>query len=142
MKPPNWFIKEMKAFDSDLRLRWSKRLCMWQLERQVRRGLHPGTMRGDEGHDDFIRARDGFLLVLTIKPRMLCREIFESLKLSDLWSNGGWKKLADDLDAAETARENQEWKTFNDDVHAMNREAYDFIQRRNGARISSAEFPI
>ncbi len=139
MKAPKWFVSELKKFDPDLRIRWSQRMEMWHLERQVRRGLHPGTIRCDTYHDDYIRAQDGFILVACVPPRMLCREIFEKLRASDLWSNGGWEKVIRDIEAGEAAVEEKKWADFRDTMKHLSSEVYGFIARRSGSQITFSE---
>lgn len=138
MEAPSWFVRELEAFDPDLRLRWSPRLELWQLERRVRRSLHPGTIATDGWHDDLIRARDGYLLVASVPPNGLGRGIFQKLRNSDLWSNGGWKKIADDLDAAEGAIEAKRDAQWNAEVRQRSAVAYDYIARREGRQVFNA----
>lgn len=135
MNPPAWFVKELHEFDSDLRLRWSVRLELWQIERKVRRSLHPGTIKNDGYHDDYIRAQDGYLLVASVPPHGLGRRVFEVLKASDLWSNGGWAKVADKLEAFEEQEEKARDKSFSDDIQAMSKELYDWLAVRDGRQI-------
>lgn len=138
MEAPAWFARELRAFDSDLRIRWSRRLQLWQIERRVRRGLHPGTIRNDGWHDDFIRAQDGYMLVASARPGKLGRSIFQKLRDSDLWANGGWQKVADELEAAEERAEEKHWENFGADVRSMSAEVFRFLQHRNGQVIFNA----
>jgi hypothetical protein len=139
LKAPKWFVTELHEFDPDLRIRWSGHMEMWHLERQVRRGLHPGTIRTDGYHDDYVRARDGFILVACVPPRMLCREIFEKLRTSDLWSNGGWQKIIRDIEEGEQAVEDKKWTDFQDKIKHLSAEVYNFISYRSGSRIFPGE---
>jgi hypothetical protein len=141
VQAPEWFLKELKAFDPELRLRWSPRLELWQLERRVRNALHPGTIRNDGWHDDHVRAADGYLLVGSVPPGGLGRHIFERLRDSDLWSQGGWKRVADQLDEFEATEEARKWAKIEEDNLAMAREVFEIMKLRDGRTIFSAGFP-
>lgn len=138
MKAPAWFLRELQDFDSDLRLRWSPKLELWQIERRVRRSLHPGTIRCDGWHDDFIRAREGYLLVASVPARGLSRTIFERLRASDLWANGGWARVASELEAAEEQAESARETAFANEMGGISREVYDLIKHREGRSVYNA----
>jgi len=138
MQAPNWFLKELKTFDPLLRLRWSPRMELWQIERQVVRGLHPGTIRCDNWHDDYIRARDGYVLVACVPPGRLTPHVFERLKAADLWSNGGWKEVADRLDAFDEAREEKRWELFSRNITDLSKSVYDLLKMRDGRTVFNA----
>lgn len=138
---PKWFLDELKAFDPDLRLRWSERRDLWQLERRVRRSAHPGTTLGDTEADDYIRARDGFILVASIPPRGLHRYVFSRLRAADLWSRGGWKRVADDLDAMEAAEEEHRWEAISRENQAVARDLYNIIAVREGRAVYNVGHP-
>jgi len=129
---PEWFIKELHTFDSDMRCRWSPRCQMFQLERKVSRSLHPGTIRNDGWHDDYIRAQEGYILVAQVPPGKFSRTIFEKLRRSDLWSNGGWESIAKQIEGEEDREEEMKWKSFEDDVHDRSKEVYDWMKIRDG----------
>lgn len=134
---PEWFLRELHQFDADLRVRWSPRRELWQLERRVTRSLHPGTIRNDGWHDDYIRAQDGFILVAEIPPRQFHRTIFDKLRASDLWSNGGWEKVADEIEALEQAEEDKKWANFSDDIAYRSKEIYEWWKIRDGRTVFS-----
>lgn len=138
MIAPDWFLRELHAFDPDLRVRWSPRVELFQLERRVRRSLHPGTIHSDGWHDDQIRARDGYVHVASIPPRGFGRHIFERLRAADLWANGGWKRVADELDALEAAHEEERDRKLSQDLSEISREIYDLVKHRDGRSIYSA----
>lgn len=140
MRPPEWFVKQMRAFDADLRIRWSARLQLWQIERQVKRSAHPGTIRNDGWHDDYIRAQDGYILVASVQPGKIGPHIFQKLRDCDLWANGGWEKIADQIEDAEQAREEKAWENFGGDVRHLSAEVFNFLKYRNGEAVFNAGF--
>lgn len=132
---PGWFLTELREFDSELRLRWSRMRELWQLERRVTRGLHPGTIRNDNYHDDCIRAQDGFILVAEIPHGTFGRHIFSALKASDLWSNGGWEKMAQNIEAFEEAEEEKKWADFGDTILQESKDLYEVMKIRDGRTV-------
>ena len=135
MDAPAWFVRELEAFDPDMRLRWSRRLELWQLERKVRRSLHPGTIKQSDWDDDVIRARDGYLLVASVPPRALHRSIFSKLRHADLWSNGGWEAVSDALDAYEQEEESRKWESFSAKARDYAADMYDWLKIRDGRSV-------
>jgi hypothetical protein len=141
MEAPLWFLRELKAFDPDLRLRWSEQRAMWQLERKVRRGQHPGTFRSDSYGDDYIRSRDGFLLVGSISPFGLSRSIFEKLKASDLWSQGGWERTLAEIERQEARDEELKDAAFSRDMRDMSKDFWEEASVEGGASIYNSGVP-
>lgn len=138
-KAPQWFLTEMKAFDPDLRVRWSPLVKLWQLERKIAHGLPINTTK-DSFHDDYIRAREGYMLVAMIEPGKFSRSIFVTLRASDLWANGGWEAMADLIEDLEAREEELKWRAFSDDIRHASQEFYDFLAVRSGTRIFSPGF--
>lgn len=137
---PGWFLAELEAFDPDLRCRWSNRTGTFHLERKVTRSLPTECYKSDTEHDDYIRAREGYILVGVINPDGFSRSIFDKLRASDLWSNGGWQKMISDIEAYEAEEEEKKDKAFSDDLAAMSGEVYRFLKFREGSRVFNAGF--
>ena len=135
---PKWFLRELKDFDPDLRVRWSPRLELFQLERRVLRSVHPGTIRNDGWHDDWIRAQDGYLLVASIPPGKFSRTIFEKLRASDLWSNGGWATMAREMEESEEREEALHWEKFSGNLRDATKDVYDIMKIRDGRTVFNA----
>ena len=135
---PSWFLNELREFDPELRLRWSRRMELWQLERRVTRSLHPGTIRNDSYHDDYIRAQDGYVLVASIPHGTFGRHIFEKLRQNDLWSRGGWEKMIDEIEQFEDAEEQKKWDDFSDRIHYESQDLYELMKARDGRTVFNA----
>lgn len=74
MQPPSSFVQRLtKEFGGRLRIRWSKRLNEFQVEQRVGRATTPPIFVS-EFRDDYIRAKDGYAYVLSVRPgdRMPC----------------------------------------------------------------------
>jgi hypothetical protein len=86
MEPPTPFTRRLKdEFGGRLRLRWSPRTAVWQLEEKVGRAALP-PLRITEGDDSLVRARDGYAYVLSIAPgdRVPCPVCRTTLRLPHL----------------------------------------------------------
>ncbi len=132
---PAWFLTELKAFDPALRVRWSAKMNMYQLERRITHGLPVNTLKKDGFDDDYIRAREGYILVALIAPGKFSRSIFDTLRASDLWSNGGWEAMAKSIEDLEAMAEEKRWESFNQDIKDQAREFWNFLKLREGSRI-------
>jgi hypothetical protein len=134
MLVPKWFLTEMKVFDPELRVRWSPKCRMFQLERKISHSMPIETTK-DSFSDDFIRARDGYVLVAMIEPGKFSRNIFAVLRASDLWSNGGWEAVADAVEAFEAREEELKWKEFENNIHYDSIDVYNWLKIRDGRTI-------
>jgi hypothetical protein len=139
---PAWFITEMNAFDPELRVRWSQKMNMWQLERKIANGKFIDTQKKDTFDDDYIRAREGFILVALIEPGKFSRNIFSILRASDLWSNGGWEEMAKQIEDMEAREEEAKWRAFSDELKHQSKEFFDFLSIRVGRRILNIGYPV
>ena len=71
-----------RDFGDRLRIRWSQASQQWLIEQKVGRAAIPARP-GSELEDGWIRARDGYALVLTISPgdRERCQRCGETVRL-------------------------------------------------------------
>lgn len=142
MNAPRWFITEMKVFDPELRVRWSEKMKMFQLERKIAHSKPIDTIKKDCYDDDYIRAREGYILVALIAPGKFSRSIFETLRRSDLWSMGGWEHMARFVEEQELAEEQKLWDDFSDRLKHESAELYNFLKFREGSRILNIGYPV
>jgi hypothetical protein len=67
---PTAFAQALDAmFAGSLRIRWSVVEGAWHLEQQVGRGAALPPLGANPWRDDWIRANDGFALVMVVQPR-------------------------------------------------------------------------
>jgi hypothetical protein len=74
MEAPRQFVEELERnFGKQLRIRWSNQRGAWLIEQRVGRRREPGV-RISEDNDAQVRARDGYWLLMEIRPgdRMPC----------------------------------------------------------------------
>jgi len=84
MEAPEGFRRALEAQSlGKLRIRWSKALSEWQIEERVAKPQTP-TKFVSEFDDRTIRFRDGFALLLRIRPgdRMPCKRCKRTVKLA------------------------------------------------------------
>lgn len=139
--PPRWFVLELESFDPALRVRWSMEKHMWQLERKIANSVPIATSRVEENADDKIRAREGYILVGSIPKNDLKREIFDFLRSCDLWANGGWQKMAQEIEQREADEEERRDRVFAEDLRSYSAEVYEFLKWRDGRSIRNAGMP-
>jgi hypothetical protein len=142
MDVPRWFLDEMKVFDPDLRIRWSPKMKMFQLERKIANSKPIDTSKKDSYDDDYIRAREGYILVCLIEPGKFSRSIFVTLRQSDLWTHGGWEHMARFIEEQEAAEEQKIWEAFSDELKYQTAELYNFLKIREGSRILNIGYPV
>jgi hypothetical protein len=69
--PEHFEHKLEREFRGRLRIRWSNQRHEFQIEQRVRRSLAPGWTKKkkdwDESSDDYIRHRDGYVLILSVR---------------------------------------------------------------------------
>lgn len=83
MQIPESFSERLeREFDGRLRIRWSKAGGEFHIEQKVGRAALPPTYVS-EYDDDLIRARDGYMYVMTVRPgdRMRCPDCNSTLKV-------------------------------------------------------------
>lgn len=83
MDAPTTFTRQLKdEFQDRLRIRWSAKRREFHIEQRVGR-MAPNPCRIDEGDDDLIRARDGYIHVMSISPgdRTPCPECHFELQV-------------------------------------------------------------
>lgn len=135
MRAPKWFINEMKAFDSELRVRWSIKMNVFQLERRIANSKIIDTSKTDSFDDDYVRAKDGYILVALIDSRSFNRSIFTTLRECDLWTKGGWEAMAAHIEDLEAREEAQKWEVFSNEIKDHTKELYDFLKIRDGRTV-------
>jgi hypothetical protein len=142
-KPPYSVVRDLAAYDKDLRLRWSTRRDLWMVEKKLEM-RHPSVEKerpnligkSAVSQDLFDAARDGYVHILDIHPSLLRSEIIlGALRSTDLNFHGSWAAInrrLDEIQAAEDAALDRQLDTF---VEAGSREIYDRDQVLGGRKI-------
>lgn len=145
--PPPHIVSELKRFDSQLRLRWSREKGKFVLERKVRsshlnrlplpvRWSNMGgvmtKVRVPEYSDRAIAYHDGYVEVLSV--RRPTRKLFWFLYESDAARyRKNWMR---DQEIAEEVKEAQEKVKHKETFADVGGEAFDFIKYKGGERLS------
>lgn len=84
MHIPRDFSRKLdKMFGGRLRIRWSNQAGAYHIEQKVGRGVLPTFHFDDQWDDNAIRQRDGYLIVMAIRPgdRMPCPQCGLTIKV-------------------------------------------------------------
>jgi len=85
--PDTFSDKLERTFRGRLRIRWSSQLGEWHIEQRVRRafvdGQRPKKKGWDESRDEYVRYRDGYVHILSVRTgdRMPCPKCSTDLKV-------------------------------------------------------------
>lgn len=140
--PPSGFVRSLRAFDSNLRVRWSLERKSWIIEAKAhdRRGLTVPTRAVrlsdgqvahqvlDDTYDRKIQWRDGYYGVFYFKRfspavffRLAAADSSKYKRVGDAW------REIEAREAAEEARREAEWR---DNLAAKSNEVYDYMANR------------
>lgn len=146
MPLPNSYNRRLARFDPELRVRWSLRRRLWLLERRARYRRLPVDPRryGYGEHDTVVQMREGYFALGEYQPRdlptvdrliaYLRRE--DARRLGDQDYQALANAIADELDAADEAREERLRQQALGDVAAASGEQWDSDRWRHGLRVA------
>lgn len=131
------FQHEMRKFDPLLRLRLNQSGEFWLVERKASHGsvgLVPPSDK--QKRDAFIRNRDGFIHVATVRKDLLGHQVFLNLRAHDAWQfkNGG--AFADHLDEIDAMNEAAKDQAQHNRLQDCGAEAYDKLRFLDGGQVS------
>ena len=134
MVPPAAFVKKLRAYDPDLRVRWSPTKECWLLERRVRRAR---TWYGGESPDPDVKRRylDGYVHVGSVAPRGLNELVLLHLWHNDMWTQGGATAVNAALDDYWETKERADARTQRDDLKAIAGDIWDHLAWRRRSKI-------
>ena len=144
--PPPEFVRDLTAYDRDLRVRHAFRIDKWFIETKMPERLlrhfagRPNPWKSPRGHDLYDGWKDGYDHVLTVKPDDLHWSFVQPLLAwADAHRHGGWQRLNDALDAMQDEEQRAADTQIAHWVEAATNEAYDVLQWRYGNRIAMHE---
>ena len=132
-KPPYSVVRDLAAYDMDLRLRWSTRREVWMVEKKLPI-RHPSVEKerpnligkSAVSQDLFDAARDGYVHILSVHPSLLNSEvILGALRSTDLNFHGSWAAINRRLDEAQEAEDKRLDRELDTFVEAGSRSIYD-----------------
>jgi len=146
MQLPPGYQQQLRRFDAELRVRWSARTHRWLLERKARYGrvsIDPAKY-GFAEHDTVVQMRDGYFALGSYGPRELppVDRLIAYLRTQDVRRRGDQdfdrlaEALADELDAADLAREEQQRAAALADVGDRSGEQWEHERWAQGARVA------
>lgn len=148
--PPRSLLEDLYRHDDGrLRLRWSQRQEKWALERQVLRPIEyirtlPHYLRIQVAknvfnvveNDEWVRARDGYILVGHYAPQPVLGEwVIKNLRYYDLRRfAGGWKEAELEVLRFEESQEERKEAHHRQRLQDISSDMYENAQWRQGER--------
>lgn len=136
----------LRRFDSDLRVRWSPRRHIWLLERRARYQRLPvnPALYGQQEHDTVVQMRDGYFTLGEYQPAELpsVDRLIAYLRTQDSRRRGDQdfahlaEALADELDANEATRDEQQRQRALANISGRAGEEWDTNRWRQGVRVA------
>lgn len=136
--PPKWFVRALKSFDPDLRVRWSYENKKFIIERKTdKRGLYKPVkyiidkdgvkeVLLPEKSDRYIQYHDGYAGILYTNK--LNENLLNHLKSIDTWSKN--KSLDELVSEYEHKEKEKKEKKVKDEINAFSREIWDYWNNR------------
>lgn len=144
--PPQWWLKQLHDYDSQLVVFPSRTRMAYIL---ARRRSHSNAMaeldrldkdliRKSAGLDGDIIANHNLIYVRHLIGNTIRRpEIFQWLKDHDTWANGGAEKVAQAIEDAEVSAAQKKRQTMLDNIDHRARDAWKSYQARTGRRLGA-----
>ena len=148
MTPPEGFVKDLRAYDPALRVRWGEASKTWIIERFIREHRHPQLYaempprfsRVPWLADEWVGWQEGYVSVGRVNPGYLhWNLIAPKLRAVDLYVVGGKDALIRKLDAADAAWEAERERDQQNIIEAAISESYDRLKWLGKERISVPE---
>jgi len=142
--PPAELVRELRAYDPSLSLRWGVRSERWivvkKVDDRVGRLLkeRPNPYKSLRGHDRYDVWKDGFDDVLFIDPSLIDNTALVMAKIADadLQRAGGRAALNRRLDELDEQKEREANRAIAHFTEAAASEAYDRLAWRLGNRVA------
>ena len=141
--PPPEFVRDLTAYDPELRCRWGMHTSLWFIEKKLEGRLleivqgHPNPKRSKRGLDLYEGWRAGYGNVLIVHPELLNWPfVQEHLVGVDHYKDARWQDMNRRLDALAEQRERAEDRQIGNWIENATDEAYDALQWRLGTRVA------
>lgn len=146
MRLPSTYDRRLRAYDRDLRIRWSDRRARFLLERRASYGrlsIDP-DLYGREEHDTVRQLRDGYFELGSYPPRELppVDRLIAYLQTQDSWHRGDQdldrlaNAIADELDADHQKRQAASEAAHTADVGDRAGDLWESQQWKAGLRVA------
>lgn len=145
--PPEWFLRALSDYDDQLVVIPSRQVSVYRIARRSKQqpgsDINIGAQSKRMNITDFDHSEDTKMLyslrlvpVLTLQPWVTWNlDLIGILRSRDITAQGGWEKVADQLDKAEEQEKQRADKEAEDALLYRLGDAYRSIQYREGLRI-------
>jgi hypothetical protein len=141
-EPPKAWLRKMALFDPQLVIFPSQKRPLFVVARRCKhsRGIQPAEIHGVEKHPDtVICANKGLVPVTVMIPGAIWDDrVFKELAARDIERHGGADGMSRKLEAQDDAHEKAVHTQNNDQLDAINHDAYRAMKYRSGQRVSMA----
>ena len=143
--PPSGFVKDLRAYDPRLRVRWGQASNMWVIEYHLRDPRHPELLKDKPPAasrvpmiaDTWEGWKDGYIAVGFVPhDRLHWGLIGESIRAADLHAQGGRDALIRALDEQDDAYERSQERAEQTTIEAVVADTYDHMKWGGKERVS------
>lgn len=116
---PGHLARQIRHMDPMLRLKWDKERQLVRAERKVTRSkpLDPTLVHHIA---DYEMARDGYCPWLSFLPHDdNYYKLIYTMSVVDAWKLGGWRAIAETIEADEAREKEEKRRSWKSDVHLM-----------------------
>jgi hypothetical protein len=144
MTPPADLVRELKAYDAELRLRWGVHQKLFVIERKMpprHKQLlaeRPNPWQSPKGLDLWDGWKDGYVHVLSVHPDLVQNTplVMQEVAKGDLWRAGGTAAINRRLDAIREQEEREADRAVAHFTEAAAKEVYEDLAWASGRRVA------
>jgi hypothetical protein len=142
--PPAELVRELKAYDPELRVRWGVHQRLWIVERQMpprHKQLlaeRPNPWQSPKGLDLWDGWKEGYVHVLSVHPDLIRNTplVMGEVAKGDMWRAGGQAAVNRRLDDLAAQEEREADRAVAHYTEAAAKETYDDLAWATGRRVA------
>jgi len=112
--PSKQFLRDLNDYDPMLRVRWDHRDEYWRIERRLRHGK--SAVYDMSNPDDRQARSEGYQVAMRVPYDCLDEQVFRAMDAGDIQKRGGYKRVADEMDAHDQAVFAKRRRDYNDEL--------------------------
>lgn len=149
MTPDPSFVKDLRAYDPTLRVRFGPATNRWYIERKMPmrhpqlRGETPKSDRSPRAKDLVVGYLDGYVHVLSVDPEVLTwHHVAPALRDADMHFAGDWAAMNRRIDEAIAKEEASQDKAQSAWAYETSLEAHEHLAYAEGRRVALFDPPV
>lgn len=144
MTPPAELVRELRAYDKSLRIRWGHRTQLFIVERAMEPqhkqllSERPNPFKNKRGLDLWDGWREGYVHIVSIHPTLAPNTalVLDAIAASDIWRAGGLEAMNRKLDAIQEAEARAADRAIGAFTETAAKESYDHLAWALGHRVA------